>query len=162
MHALNLCTPTHTNFLLKFYVLACVFISYALFCSTEKDVKLPNCFITPVNPSFLPADGGINNGTLNVMMKCNCISSNYQEMRWYSRNEDGVTVNNSKSKDNIPYYIQKGGTLTLTFPKFSDPHQGTYYCGVGNASMLDANISLTLWTGMYILFNAFHFLSTIC
>ena len=111
---------------------------------TEKDVMLPNCIITPINPAVLAVDGGINNGTSNVMMKCNCLSTNYQDIRWYSPNKEEITLHYA---EDTPYLIQESGTLV--FPIFNDTYQGTYYCGVGNDSMFAANVSLNVWTGMF-------------
>ena len=101
----------------------------------------PNCIIT----SVFPADGGINNGTSNVMMKCNCIGSNFQNIRWYSPDEKEITLYDAEDS---PYLIQESGTLV--FPIFNDSYQGIYYCAAGNDSIFAANISLTLWTGMFI------------
>ena len=103
---------------------------------------LPKCIITPTNPSILSADGGIVNGTSNVMINCNCIDADYQEIMWHSPT---IPLNNAVSEDS-PYVIQGSGSLI--FPLFNDSHQGIYYCGVRKDSMFAANISLTLWTGM--------------
>ena len=105
---------------------------------------LPKCIVIPMNPSILSADGGIYNGTSNVMINCNCINTDNQEIRWYSPT---ITISNAVSEDS-PYLIQGSGTLI--FPLFNDLYQGTYYCGVRNDSMFAANFSLTLWTGMLI------------
>ncbi|XP_065903856.1 uncharacterized protein [Dysidea avara] len=107
-----------------------------------KNITTPICIIIPLNPSFLPADSGINNGTSNVMINCKCFNIDYQQIRWYSPNEEEVPFNYTETED-LPYVIN--GTLII--PIFSDSYQGTYYCGVGNDSVFGANISLTLWTG---------------
>ena len=114
---------------------------FALF--TGENVTTPNCIIIPLNPSFLPADGGINSGTSNVMIDCKCFDVNYQQIRWYFPGQRKVTFNYTESED-LPYVIN--GTLII--PIFNDSYQGTYYCGIGNDSVFVVNISLTLCTGM--------------
>ena len=79
------------------------------------------------------------------MINCKCFNIDYQQIRWYSPNEEEVPFNYTETED-LPYVIN--GTLII--PIFSDSYQGTYYCGVGNDSVFGANISLTLWTGMYV------------
>ena len=113
---------------------------------TDQSVTVPNCFIIPINPSVLTADGGISNGTSNVTMRCFCLDFGFQEIRWYSSDKKEIML---KYAAEMPYLIQDSGTLV--FPIFSDSHQGIYYCGVRSNSMFAANISLTLWTtGMYM------------
>ena len=117
---------------------------FACFFYAEKDLALPNCIIIPLYPSTLHADGGINNGTSNVIMKCSCIDTDYQEIRWYSPDEKEITLNYA---GDAPYFIQESGALI--FPIFNNLHQGIYYCGVESDSTFAANISLTPWTGMH-------------
>ena len=108
------------------------------------DVTATKCIITPINPSFLSTDDGINNGTLNVMINCNCINVGNQQIKWYSPDKKEVSFNYTEPED-MPYVLM--GTLII--PIFNNSYQGAYYCGVMNDSMFGANINLTLWTGMY-------------
>lgn len=75
------------------------------------------------------------------MIKCNCTDTDYQDIRWYSPDEEKISPNGSSD---LPYYVPKNGTLII--PTFNDSYKGTYYCGVGDKAMFAANISLTLWT----------------
>ena len=105
-------------------------------------VYAPNCTITPLNPTFLPADGGvIYNGTSHVMIKCNCMNVDYGKVTWHSPNKEEIPLAHAVNKY-LPYIIQDNGTLVI--PVFNDSFQGTYYCGVGNNSIFSANISITL------------------
>ena len=125
-----------------FYV--CAFIG--------NNVTLPNCIIIPINPSYLPAGGGINNGTSNVTIQCNCISTGPEEIRWYSPDGKEITDNYVEALD-TPYVVQQSGILML--PIFNKSHQGTYYCGVGKNPMIAASINLTLWAGMFVYYTPF-------
>jgi len=110
-----------------------------------------------MNPSILSFDGGINNGTSNVMIRCKCINTGNKEIQWYYPDKKEITFNYAEDS---PYLIQESGTLI--FPIFNDSNQGTYYCGVGNDLILTANISLTLWTGMYVIVMCSFFRMEIC
>ena len=118
-------------------------LPFALY--TGKDATAPTCIIIPLNPSFIPNDGGINNGTSNVMINCKCLNIDYQQIRWYSPDEEDIPFNYTETED-LPYVIN--GTLII--PIFNDSYQGTYYCRVGNDSVSVWNISLTLWTGVCV------------
>jgi len=129
--------------LYKCYTNKCIVV---LFCFVGKDITASNCSITPLNPFSLLADGRINNGTPNVMIKCNCTNTDYRQIRWYSPDKKEIPFQLSEPGD-LPYFVLEKGTLII--PIFNDSYQGTYYCGVKNGT---ANISLTLWTqsGMYV------------
>ena len=117
------------------------------FWYTGGDFTAPNCTITPSNPSFLPADGGVlHNGTSNVTINCNCTNTDYQQIRWYSPDEEEVPFQLTGPQG----FMQDNGTLII--PMFNDSYQGTYSCGVGNKSLFVANISLTLRTCKYYLY----------
>jgi len=115
---------------------------------TGENVTAPNCTITPLKPSFLPVGGGVlYNGTSNVIINCNCTNFGYQQIRWYSPNEEVVPFNSTGPED-LPYVTLEDRNLVI--PMFNDSYEGTYYCGVENESLFGAKISLTLWTGMCI------------
>ena len=125
------------------FIVTCLI--FVLYTYTGENVTTPTCIIIPLNPSFIPADGAVHNGTSNVMINCKCLNFDYQHIRWYSPDQRKVPFNYTESED-LPYVI-KG---TLIFPIFNNSYQGTYYCGVRNDSVFDANITLTLWTGMLV------------
>ena len=119
-----------------------VYLLFVLY--TGKDIPAPNCIIIPLNPSFLLVDGGINNGTSNVMINCDCFNTGHQQIRWYSPDKEEILA----EPEDLPYVTQEKGTLVI--PIFNDSYQGTYYCRVGNDSVFAANISLTPWIGMFV------------
>ena len=128
------------------YLHPCItWLPYVL--DTGEDTTFPNCIIFPLNPSFPPTDGAVNNGTSNVMINCLCYNIDNQQIRWYSPVKEQISLNSAEPKD-LPYVILEKGTLVI--PLFNDSYEGTYYCGIENNSILTANINLTLWTGMCV------------
>ena len=78
------------------------------------------------------------------MITCNCFNTDYQQIRWYSPDEEEILA----EPEDLPYVIQEKGTLVI--PVFNNSYQGTYYCGIGNDSLFTSTISLTLWIGMCV------------
>jgi len=136
----------HTAYV--FIQILITFLNFVL--CTEEDFTASHCFIIPLNPSFLFADGGINHGTRNVMINCNCFNTDYQTITWYSPKKQQIPFQLTEPGD-LPYAIKEKGTLVI--PVFNNLYQGTYYCGIGNNPLFASNISLTLWTGMFMFVN---------
>ena len=85
------------------------------------------CTITPINPTTLTAAGGIlANGTVNVMIQCNCTDNIVLEnVTWYDPN--GVKLSFS---DSVHITKEPDDTnIILVIPRFNDSYDGTYTCG---------------------------------
>ena len=93
------------------------------------------CTITPINPTTLTAAGGVlANGTVNVMMQCNCTDDDgmvVERVRWYD--PDGTRIYLSTNDDYVagtPYYRRAPDdtNIILVIPTFNDSFDGTYTC----------------------------------
>ena len=94
------------------------------------------CTITPINPTTLTAAGGVlANGTVNVMIQCNCTNDDgtvVNPVRWYEPDGTRLTVNaHSKYVAGTPYYSREPDNtkITLVIPTFTDSNDGIYTCG---------------------------------
>ena len=94
------------------------------------------CTITPINPTTLTAAGGVlANGTVNVMIQCNCSNDDgtvVNRVRWYNPNGTRlVVITNSDYVAGTPYYSREPDdtNIALVIPTFNDTYDGTYHCG---------------------------------
>ena len=97
-----------------------------------------SCTITPLNPTTLTATGGaLPNGTMNVMIQCNCTNDDgtvVSLVRWYD--PDGTRLFSKESNRfdaSAPHFTRvNDGSDThviLVIPTFNDSYDGTYTCG---------------------------------
>ena len=84
------------------------------------DVSAQRCTITPLSPTTLTATGGgLPNGTINVMIRCNCTDSNgtaVDVVRWYDPAGTRLVSARSVSQfnpfnPNVPHYTRVGGDI---------------------------------------------------
>ena len=95
------------------------------------------CTVTPLNPTTLTATGGVlPNGTMNVMIQCNCTNDDgtvVRTVRWYD--PDGtrlVTLGRRRFDASAPHFTRVDGSDThviLVIPTFNDSYDGIYKCG---------------------------------
>ena len=96
-----------------------------------------SCTVTPLNPTTLTATGGaLPNGTMNVMIQCNCTNDDgtvVDKVRWYDpAGTRLVAEGNDQFDASAPHFIGVNDSDThviLVIPTFSDSHNGTYKCG---------------------------------
>ena len=96
-----------------------------------------SCTITPLNPTILTATGGaLPNGTMNVMIQCNCTTDDgtvVHHVRWYD--PDGtrlVTPGHGRFDASAPHFTKVDDSDThviLVIPTLTDSYNGTYTCG---------------------------------
>ena len=101
------------------------------------DVSAQSCTVTPQNPTTLTAAGGaLPNGTMNVMIQCNC-TNDYGTVvgvvRWYDPDGTRLVADTNYQFDaNTPHFTRVDGSNThviLVIPTFTDYYDGTYKCG---------------------------------
>ena len=96
-----------------------------------------SCTVTPLNPTTLTATGGaLPNGTMNVMIQCNCTNDDgtaVGTVRWYDpAGTRLVAEGNNRFDTNVPHSTRVNGSDThviLVIPTFNDSFDGTYTCG---------------------------------
>ena len=100
------------------------------------------CTITPINPTTLTAAGGLlANGTVNVMIQCNCTDDDgmvVNRVRWYDPDGTRVLINTHKSYvADTPYFRRApdNTNIILVIPTFNDTYDGTYICGRRSGSL---------------------------
>ena len=103
------------------------------------------CTVTSINPTFLTATGGrLFDGMTNVKINFKCATSQYPEdTMWYYPNGTILPLQLS-STSGYQDAMQQNGTLII--PRFSQLHEGMYYCWV-NGSTLGTRITLELLQG---------------
>lgn len=106
-----------------------------------------NCTINPLNPTFLTATGGkIYDGMTNVKINFNCTDQYPGDVMWYYPNGTSLPLRVSSSLQ-TQQIMQENGTLII--PRFSQLHEGTYYCWV-NSSLFGTRITLEMFHGKYV------------
>ena len=97
------------------------------------------CTVTPLNPITLTAAGGVLvDGTVNVMIQCNCsddVGAVLQPIRWFDPHGTRlVTTRHKQYVAGTPYIDRRPDDTNnvLVIPTFSDSYDGTYTCGIGN------------------------------
>ena len=102
------------------------------------DVSAQSCTITPLNPFTLTTTGGgINYGTTNVRIRCNCTESGgntVSTVRWYDPAGTRLVsaLNTARFNRNVPHFTRVDGTdsdIILVIPTFNDSYAGRYTCG---------------------------------
>ena len=96
-----------------------------------------SCTVTPLNPTTLTATGGaLPNGTMNVMIQCNCTNDDgtvVRTVRWYDpAGTRLISEDNNEFDANVPHFTRVDGSDThviLVIPTFNDSYDGTYTCG---------------------------------
>ena len=97
-----------------------------------------SCTVTPLNPTTLTATGGaLPNGTMNVMIQCNCTYDNgtvVGKVRWYNIKGKRLFADTNTNKVDLtaPHFTRVYGSdthVTLVIPTFNDSYDGTYKCG---------------------------------
>ena len=99
---------------------------------------MARCIITPISPTALTATGGaIANGTMNVMIQCNCTENDgtaVGTVRWYDPHGTRLVSpqNTAKYNPDVPHFTRinnNDGNIILVIPTFNDSYDGTYTCG---------------------------------
>ena len=124
-----------------------------------------SCTVTPLNPITLTATGGaLPNGTMNVMIQCNCTNDDGTVVgivRWYDPAGTRLfNPYNNRFDASIPYYTRVNDSNThviLVIPTFNDSYDGTYKCGnrqgESNVGPGSPNVAVTLTIGEVIVSN---------
>ena len=123
------------------------------------DVSAQSCTVTPLNPITLTATVvALPNGTMNVMIQCNCTNDDgtvVRTVRWYDpAGTRLISEDNNEFDANVPHFTRVDGSDThviLVIPTFNDSYDGTYTCGnrdgESNGGPGSPNVAVTLTTG---------------
>ena len=115
-----------------------------------------SCTVTPLNPTTLTATGGVlPNGTMNVMIQCNCTNDDgtvVDLVRWYDPAGTRLVADgNDRFNASTPHFARVDGSDThviLVIPTFTNSYNGTYKCGNKKGQSNDGpgspNVAVTL------------------
>ena len=110
-------------------------------CAVSDD----SCTVTPLSSILLTATSGrLYDGMKNVKINCKCANQGYN--MWYYPNGTSIPLQLSSSL-NSSQIMQQNGTLII--PRFSQLHEGTYYCWA-NDSSIGSHITLELLNGKHM------------
>ena len=95
-----------------------------------------SCTIFQLNPTTLTATGGaLLNGTMNVMIQCNCTNDDgtvVRTVRWYDPDGTRLNFSDHTHDPSAPHFARLNSSDThviLVIPTFNDYYDGTYTCG---------------------------------
>ena len=96
-----------------------------------------SCTITPLSPTTLTTTGGpLLNGTMNVMIQCNCTNDDgtvVGTVRWYDpAGTRLIAEGNDRFDASAPHFTRvdySNSNVILVIPAFNDSFNGTYKCG---------------------------------